>query len=124
MPGNAGLFFRQLMSIAAFDFYEFGDLIHEQFAIPETESINANFESIGFESVYCLVNIGTMFLFYLLYILCVVIMLALRPCAIPENRRTKRIQRKLRNRVKYGALITLIYETYAIIMLSVLINLQ
>ena len=29
MPSNAGMFFKQVMQIAAFDFYDFGDIIHE-----------------------------------------------------------------------------------------------
>lgn len=29
MPSNAGMFFKQIMQIAAFDFYDFGDIIHE-----------------------------------------------------------------------------------------------
>jgi len=29
MPANAGIFFKHVMEIAAFDFYDFGDIIHE-----------------------------------------------------------------------------------------------
>lgn len=50
MPANAGLFFRSLMEIAAFDFYDFSDIVHDLFQIEETEAIDANFEAIGFES--------------------------------------------------------------------------
>ena len=57
-----------MMEIAAFDFYDFGDIIHEHFEIEETDPIDANFESVGFESQYFLVNMGTMAVFYLIYI--------------------------------------------------------
>ena len=50
MPANAGMFFRTIMSIAAFDFYDFTDIIHELFSIEPTDPIDKNFESIGFES--------------------------------------------------------------------------
>ena len=38
------------MEIAAFDFFDFGDLIHEHFAIDPTDPIDSNFEAVGFES--------------------------------------------------------------------------
>ena len=124
MPANAGLFFRQIMSIAAFDFYDFGDVIHKYFNIAQTDSININFETIGFESSYFLINLGTLLLFYLFYILCITCMLCIKPCASSPNKRTKRLYRRLRNKTQYGSLITLIYESYTIVVLSVLINLR
>ena len=112
------------MEIAAFDFYDFSDLIHDRFEIPHTEPINTNFETIGFESSYFLINMGTMFLFYIYYILCILIKTCLQPFATKKNKRTKKIYRKLRHTIIWGSLITLINETYAMIVLSVLINLQ
>ena len=67
MPGNAAVFFGHLMSIAAFDFIEFGDIIHEAFSIEATDPIDDNFNSVGFESQYFLNNLGTIALFYLIY---------------------------------------------------------
>lgn len=29
MPSNANMFFRQVMQIAAFDFYDFSDIVHD-----------------------------------------------------------------------------------------------
>ena len=31
MPSNAGIFFKEIMAIAAFDFYDFSDVIHDNF---------------------------------------------------------------------------------------------
>ena len=50
LPSNCGIFFRQVMEIASFDFYDFGDIIHENFKIQETEPVSDGFEEIGFES--------------------------------------------------------------------------
>ena len=50
LPSNCGIFFRQVMEIASFDFYDFGDIIHENFKIEETEPVSDGFEEIGFES--------------------------------------------------------------------------
>ena len=111
------------MEIAAFDFYDFSDVIHDNFQISQTDPINTNFETIGFESSYFLNNMGTMFLFYMFYILCILVKLILQPFATKHHKRIKKFYRKLRNHVIWGSLITLINETYAIIMLSILINL-
>ena len=40
MPANAEMFFTGMMQIAAFDVYEFGDIIHELMMIDPTEPIN------------------------------------------------------------------------------------
>ena len=68
MPSNAGMFFKQVMQIAAFDFYDFGDIIHEWFAIEPTDPVDHKFESVGFESKYFLVNMGSLAVFCLIYI--------------------------------------------------------
>lgn len=112
------------MSIAAFDFYEFGEFIHKNFKISPTDPINTNFESLGFESSYFLINMGSMFLFYIYYMLCVLIKLCLQPFATKKNKLTKKVYLKLRNTIIWGSLITLINETYIFIVLSVLINMK
>ena len=43
MPANASNFFKEIMKIAAFDFYDLGDIIHTHFKIEPTEPINGNF---------------------------------------------------------------------------------
>ena len=40
LPANAGMFFRSVMEIAAFDFYDFTDIIHELFQIEGTDPID------------------------------------------------------------------------------------
>ena len=60
MPGNARDFYAQIMEISSFDYYDFSDLVHEVFRLSPTEPLNAKFIAIGFESVYVLVNIGSL----------------------------------------------------------------
>ena len=50
MPSNALNFLNRVMEIAAFDFYDFGDIIHENLQIEPTDALNNSFEQIGFES--------------------------------------------------------------------------
>ena len=75
MPGNAGIFFKAIMEIAAFDFYEFGEHIHDWLDIPPTEPVDYKFDAIGFESRYFLVNMGSMAIFYLIYIVLILVSL-------------------------------------------------
>ena len=80
MPGNAAVFFGHIMSIAAFDFIEFGDIIHEAFSIEATDPINDRFNSVGFESQYFLNNLGTIMVFYIIYIIFVIVLIPMLAC--------------------------------------------
>lgn len=73
MPSNAGLFFKQVMEIAAFDFYDFTDIILDLFEIEATDPIDNNFEAVGFESQYFLINMGTMVIFCMIYVMCLLV---------------------------------------------------
>lgn len=77
MPANAGIFFRNVMEIAAFDFYEVDDLVHGTFNIEPSEPISAQFAALGLQSQYFLVNMGTMVFFILIYILLLCVMVPL-----------------------------------------------
>ena len=79
------------MEIAAFDFYDFGDIIHSVFGIVPTDPIDINFDSIGFESQYFMVNVGTMIVFYLIYTCALLLSTSLHPCA---NKRNKRVRNR------------------------------
>ena len=112
------------MEIAAFDFYDFGDIIHELFKILPTNPIDANFDSIGFESQYFMVNIGTMIVFYLIYTLALVLSVSLHRCATKEHKRVRSCSRGLDRRIYWGTAITLMTETYQIVTVCVLINMK
>ena len=123
MPANAGTFFSHVMEIAAFDFYDFGDIIYDKMNIEPTDPIDSNFESVGFESQYFLVNMGTMVIFYLIYlfffILAPIIRLLRKSC-----RCMKRCSKRLDRSIYWGSLITLMNESYMIIIVCALINIK
>ena len=50
------------MSIAAFDFYDVQDIVHDTFNLPPTDPVNEQFNVLGFESKYLLINMGTLML--------------------------------------------------------------
>ena len=124
MPANAGMFFRTIMSIAAFDFYDFTDIIHNLFNLEPTEPIDNNFESIGFESQYFLINMGTMACFFLIYIVVLLIVLACLPFSKRRCRKIKRLEKKVKRKVCWSSLITLLNESYVILAVCLLINAQ
>ena len=123
MPANAGIFFAHMMSIAAFDFYDFTDIIHDNFGIEPTEPLDANFEALGFESQYFLVNMGSMAAFYLFFFTLVFVSLVLTMCC-GRCRRVEKVRKRLNRNVYWGHLITLMNESYSILIVCVLINIQ
>lgn len=118
MPANASNFFTQIMAIAAFDFYDFTDIIHDIFALEPTESFSSNFETIGFESLYFLINMGSIFIIYLIYtaMLCLVLPL------LSIKKASRKLHKRLGSKLKWNSLITLMNESYQIIVVCVLLN--
>ena len=50
MPANAGIVFRRLAEITAFDYVEIGEYVDDVLNLEPTESISPKMEEIGFES--------------------------------------------------------------------------
>jgi len=121
LPANAGMFFAQLMSIAAFDFFEVGPYLDKLLNLEPSDPVNGNFEAVGFESVYFLHNLGTLVLAFVVYFTTVVYSWICRHlCCDIVTYHGENLQRKL----KYGSLITILTESYSIVAVSCLINLQ
>ena len=66
MPANASVFFLNLMTIAAFDFYEIGEDVNRWLDLDPTDPVSQNFNQLGFESLYFINNMGTLILWPLL----------------------------------------------------------
>ena len=62
VPANAGMFFKELTAIAAFDYFETSEFIEDLLDLLPRDPINEKFESIGLESVYFMNNLGTLLL--------------------------------------------------------------
>ena len=124
MPGNAAIFFGHIMSIAAFDFIEFGDIIHEAFSIEATDPINDQFNSVGFESQYFLNNLGTIALFYIVYLLFVLVVTPLLVCCGRYSISIMKKSKRLNQKIYWNSFLTLLNETFMILIVSVLLNMQ
>ena len=66
LPANAAMFYGFIMTIAAFDILPTEAFYNTYFPdMAPTQAINANFEAIGFSSMYFNYNIGSMIISYL-----------------------------------------------------------
>ena len=63
MPANAGQVFKYLTKIAAFDVFEIGDYVDEILELEESDPVNINFESLGFETQWFIHNMGSFFIY-------------------------------------------------------------
>ena len=121
MPANASSFFSQIMQIAAFDVYDFADIIHDGMDIPPTEPFAPSFEAVGFESEYLLVNMGSLMVPWLVIALLMALAFLINKC---NCECTQKLQRSIAKFLFWGPIITLINESYMIVITCLLINLQ
>jgi hypothetical protein len=59
MPANAQTFFKLIVDIASFDFFDTEDIINGALRLEEKEPYQSHLQDAGFGSAYFLVNIGT-----------------------------------------------------------------
>ena len=98
------------------------EIIDSLLDLEVTEPLTPNFEKIGFESRGFLNNMGTMIFFYVLYpslILIHKVSMKFRN----SSRCCRKTQNKLRGLLYYNLLISVIFESYALVALCCLIQL-
>ena len=86
--------------------------------------IDPNFEAVGFDSQYFPVNMGTMIFFFLIYLVLLCILLPLCGLCASKVRKFKKCRKRLSRKLRWNSLITLVFESYQIIVVCVLINIQ
>ena len=67
MPANVQIFFNQINKVASFDLINIDPLINKVLNLNETEPINANFEALGFQSMFFLNNMGSLIIGFITY---------------------------------------------------------
>jgi len=122
LPANAGLFFDQLMKVAAFDVIETTPYWDSLLSLDPTVPVNQNFEALGYESLYFLQNLGSLVLIFAGYFLCLMLLLLLKCCSCCEC--CKWLTDKVSRKLLFGPLISLIQKSYMVVIVSCLINLQ
>jgi len=123
LPANAGIFFRQLMSIAAFEFFEIGEFTNSVLGMEATSPVDENYNAVGFESVYFINNMGTLFILFLLCPLAMLIEYILRKMAQKWDRVLK-VHQAIANKVYWTAIITLTLESYSMVVICCLIHFE
>lgn len=65
MPANAGMVFKYLTQIASFDIFDIGDYVDEYLQLEDTDPVNIEFETLGFDSQWFINNIGSFYIYLL-----------------------------------------------------------
>jgi len=104
LPANAGMFFSQMMTIAAFEVIDTKPYLDAMLHLPPTDPVNSNFEAIGLESRYFLHNLGTLALGYVFFLLSVAFASLCRKSSYPN---VKYFGETLQTSLFWGSLIEL-----------------
>ena len=121
LPANAGIFFNQIMQIAAFDIIEISEPLDDLLDLEPTDPINENFEAVGFESIYLLNNMGTLAIAYLIWIVATILTLVIWVLSYNSNK-TRAVYHVLRKKLFFNSIISLFLESYSLISVCCLIN--
>ena len=62
LPGSLCIFFGYLMEVYSFDLLPVDSFVEDHGDFTSRDSINLNYEAVGFKSVYTLINLGTILL--------------------------------------------------------------
>ena len=121
LPINAAGFFSQIRQISAFQFFSTNDWINEWLKLEPTDPFNDNFNELGLGTRHMLNNLGTLFIFFIVYPLLVLLYYLVHPfrnCC----RCCKRIDKKLERDLFYSMILTGIIESYATLALCCLVS--
>jgi len=122
LPANAGKFFNIVHQVAAFDLIDVGYYYDLAFDEEPTDAINIQFEQLGFDTTSFVANLGTLILSYVLLGLLLVVYGLLHACK--RSIRSFELRIQIGRGVFWNPVITLINESYSIVVLSAFINLS
>jgi len=122
LPANASEFFKTMMKIAMFDYIDTGPYVDSLLGQKSVLPDDPNLEILGFESIYFLNNLGTLALFYVVYVL-VAILSSLAVCMLCCCENARYLVKNAQKKLFYGSLISLINESYMILVICCLVNL-
>ena len=80
MPPNINIFFTELMKVCAFDPIPTNDLWHNVFQLEETGALSPNFDTIGYESYWVIVNLGSFTFIVVAFPVLLIVRPILKPC--------------------------------------------
>ena len=74
------MYFQKLMQIAAFDVIETDSFFNMLLSLPPTDPVNEQFQALGFESVYFINNMGSIFLVFISLLILMIVYTILNRC--------------------------------------------
>lgn len=123
MPANCGNFFNEISKIAAFDIFEIGEYVDEYFNLDFQNPVNEKFESLGFESVYFINNLGTFVFWLLAYYLASVVWLFAKSFSIFSDS-SYRLSQYLGGKIFWNTAISTVFESFLVVALVSMISLK
>lgn len=123
MPGNAQTFFNQIFKIAAFDIIEIEPYVNSVLNLNETGPFNSNFDTLGFQSMFFLNNLGPLVFAFLIYFAAIIFLFCVDRCS-HKSKRAARISVALQESLFYNSITSIMMESYALMCCCALINLQ
>ena len=130
MPANAKVIFAVLLQIAAFDMIPvermYDDMVQElaNLSTDTLDYLQIRMESLGFDSVWILPNLGSLLLFLGLYPLMIAIYAILTGLTNSCAPRLKNQQKKMRAFVFWSWPIGFLKDNYIVIAISALYNMR
>ena len=122
-PANVNMLFEKIMEIAAFDLFEVNEPLDKLLNLEPTEPFNERFSTVGFESIYLLNNLGTLNFAYIAWILAALVTLGLRRFALDSDK-VYTIFNKMRKLLFFNTIISIYIESYSLLAVCCLINLN
>ena len=120
MVAHAEMFILELQRMISFEIIDLGDYFADFFSLSDSDSVNIQYEAIGYQSSDAIINLGPIFAVILLAPLYVALVLALSRCACCNSWRNF-FKRKL-SRFFFNGIITFVDGCYLIMAVCCAIN--
>ena len=120
MPANAQMFFSQINKVASFDIIDIDPFINRILNLNDTEPVNANFDAIGFKSIYFLNNMGSLLIGFMIYFAGLTVIFILQPF-LNKKPWINKCYVKLKKMFLYNSIVAMMMESYSLIRVSCLI---
>ena len=120
VPANAGEVLRRCAKVAAFDFLDIGEFVNQFLDIPPTDPVDEKYETLGFESLYFINNVGTFITVMLVYMIMITFWILMFPISwLSSWVNAQRI--KLGDKIFWAKLYLVILESFMIVFLCCMI---
>ena len=128
-PANAQIFFAKICTIVAYDIFgvllDLGNNVPKYMDLPSTGPITVTFEALGYGTAFYAINLGSVFIFYILepfYIIWLFTSRWLyRKCRL--HKRAEKAQTNI-NEYFWNGFISSIEEMYIIVAICILVNIK